>query len=81
MEKLDHKESYLGMGGESMTGQISVYVGEDKLLHMYDPVQQENIVLCSKADCIHEPYDETANPDPACDAALNRELFVTCDLR
>ncbi|MCI9420859.1 MAG: hypothetical protein HFG32_12825 [Eubacterium sp.] len=78
MEKPDHKESYLGMGGESMTGQISVYVGEDKLLHMYDPVQKENIVLCSKADCIHEPYDETANPDPACDAALNRELFVTC---
>lgn len=66
------------MGGESMTRQISVYVDEDKLLHIYDPKQKENIVLCNKADCIHQPYDETANPDPTCDAALNEELFSSC---
>lgn len=78
VEQPDYKESYRGMGGESMTGQVSVYLGEDKLLHMYDPSRKDSIVLCSKADCLHKPYDETANPDPSCDAALNSELFFTC---
>ena len=78
MEVPYYKESYRGMGGESMTRQISVYVDEDKLLHMYDSKQKASIVLCSKADCIHQSYDETANPDPTCDAALNRELFSSC---
>jgi hypothetical protein len=72
------EESFRNMGGETMTRQVSVYVGEDKLLHMYERKQNDNIVLCDKANCTHEPYDESKNPDPVCDAALNKELFSSC---
>lgn len=71
-------ESFRSRGGESMSRRISVYVGEDNLLHMYDPGQSDTIVLCNKADCSHEPYDERDNPDPTCNAALNKELFSCC---
>lgn len=72
------EESFSSTGGESMSCQVSVYVGEDKLLHMYDPKQGDSIILCNKADCSHEPYDEQRNPDPTCEAALNKELFSSC---
>ena len=71
-------ESFRSRGGESMSRRISVYVGEDNLLHMYDSGQSDTIVLCNKADCSHEPYDERDNPDPTCNAALNKELFSCC---
>lgn len=71
-------ESFRNMGGESITRAVSIYVGEDHLLHMYDSGQKTDIVLCNKADCSHEAYDEVKNADPSCNAALNKELFSSC---
>lgn len=72
------RESFRNMGGESITRLVSIYVGEDQLLHMYDSGQKTDIVLCNKADCSHGAYDEIKNADPSCNAALNKELFSSC---
>lgn len=70
-------DSYIGFGGESISEKLSVYV-EDGLIHMYDAKSGQDMVLCSKADCNHEPYDEVSNPDPTCEAALNEQLYLMC---
>ena len=41
-------------------------------------IKKSSIVLCNKSNCEHEPYDENTNPDPTCDAALNKDLFFNC---
>lgn len=41
-------------------------------------IKNPSIVLCNKSNCEHEPYDENTNPDPTCDAALNKDLFFNC---
>lgn len=75
LNKAELKESFYCMGGTSMNRNVSVYVGEDALLHMYDAAEKTDVVLCNKADCKHEPYDEIKNPDPTCNAAMNEKLF------
>ncbi len=64
------------MGG--CTGSGGVYVGNDYLLHYYDRETAEDVILCHKPDCRHEAYDSETNPDPVCDAALNKDLSMTC---
>lgn len=70
-------DSYKGFGGESVSEKMSVYT-DDGLIHMYDAQSGQDMVLCSKANCNHEPYDETSNPDPTCEAALNEQLYLSC---
>lgn len=72
------KESYIGMGGVSITSQVGVYIDDNRLLHLYDSKHKEDVILCNKANCAHEPYNEDSNPDPTCDAALNEELCTNC---
>ncbi len=43
-----------------------VTVGEDELMHFTDAVTKETTVVCDRANCQHEPYDENTNPDPIC---------------
>lgn len=43
-----------------------VTVGDDELMHFTDAVTKETTVICDKANCQHEPYDEHTNPDPVC---------------
>lgn len=43
-----------------------VTVGDDQLMHFTDAVTKETTVICDKANCQHEPYDEYTNPDPVC---------------
>ena len=60
------------------TDEGGVYVGEDALLHYYDKETASDVILCHKPDCKHEAYDSEVNPDPVCDAALNKDLSLTC---
>lgn len=68
-------ESLHSASGESVSCLASVFTTQDGLLHIFDPNQKSSIVLCNKSNCEHEPYDENTNPDPTCDAALNKDLF------
>lgn len=43
-----------------------VTVGDDALMHFTDAVTKETTVICDRANCQHEPYDENTNPDPVC---------------
>lgn len=72
---IDDSYSYLGA---AVGNKMSVYVSDDNLLHMYVPDGRDDIVLCNKADCTHEPYNESSNSDPVCDAALNDKLKDSC---
>lgn len=72
------KEGYMYgvMGGCTAAG--GVYVGGDALLHYYDKETASDVILCHKPDCRHEAYDSARNPDPVCDAALNKDLSMKC---
>ena len=51
---------------ESYSDKGIISVGDDGLMHFTDAVSKETTVICDKANCEHEPYDESANPDPIC---------------
>ncbi|MFR8768352.1 MAG: hypothetical protein ACLVGF_11535 [Eubacterium sp.] len=76
--KMKITESLHSASGESVSCLASVFTTQDGLLHIFDPNQKSSIVLCNKSNCEHEPYDENTNPDPTCDAALNKDLFFNC---
>ncbi len=76
--QLQEKECYTGMSGECAGEKVSVYVDDQKLLHIYNRESGQSGILCGKPDCEHKPYDERTNPDPVCMAALNGELNAAC---
>lgn len=76
-KEIEIRNSFTGFSQAAVSETVSVYV-EDGLLHMYDAASGKDMVLCSRADCSHEPYDELSNPDPVCEAALNEQLFFSC---
>lgn len=39
------------------------------LLYMQDIETNQSMILCSKPECDHSPYDEETNPNPECEAA------------
>lgn len=75
--EVDIEDSYSYMGAAS-SNKMSVYIANDNIIHMFIPDENTDIILCNKADCIHESYNENSNSDPVCDAALNGELTDCC---
>lgn len=71
-------ESYCYFTDGTADRERGIYVGEDQLLHYYDIHKQEEMVLCNKPDCQHEPYDDETNRDPTCEAALNESMANFC---
>lgn len=43
---------------------------KDGILCFVDYATGEDVVLCTKPNCVHAPYSAINNPDPYCDAAL-----------
>ncbi|MBD5533803.1 MAG: hypothetical protein HDQ98_16695 [Lachnospiraceae bacterium] len=43
---------------------------KDGILCFVDYATGEDVVLCTKPNCVHVPYSAVNNPDPYCDAAL-----------
>ena len=52
----------------SHAGHRYVYVNNN-MLYLQDMETNQSMILCSKTNCEHKPYDEVLNPDPECEAA------------
>lgn len=51
-------------------------IDDSGMLSFTDAKTNDKVYVCNKANCEHEPYDETSNPDPSCSAALNEIVGV-----
>lgn len=49
---------------------------KDGILCFVDYATGEDVVLCTKPNCVHVPYSAVNNPDPYCDAALPWDDFI-----